>query len=184
MCVVIPEPHWGLIPTQFLGDKLLTAGPVFLNNLNQYLHLKHVISPSLNSHSIRTQFWLENICHPIQDTPLPIALFLIDPMFYERRNGSNFIPRASNARTFSGPHHGNCEIGKLVLNAECTGKPLVGDHQWPHSLGGETLGDNLLKLCPSCNRQKSSSILYYPWGNQQLPNWLVQMIHKLHQVKI
>jgi 5-methylcytosine-specific restriction endonuclease McrA len=138
----------------------------------------------LNSHSIRTEFWRANIGNPIQDTPLPVALFLIDPMFHERRNGSDFIPRATNARTFSETHHGDCEIGELVVDAKCTGKPLVGDHQWPHSLGGETLGDNLLKLCPSCNRQKSSSVLYYPWSNEELPNWLVQMLNELNLAKI
>ena len=171
------------IHTRYRGDTLLTAESRFLENLNQYLQLKHITMPTLNSDALRTEFWNENISEPIDDTALSMALFLIDPLFHKTRSGEDFEPRSKPARNFTGTHFGACQIGNLIINAQCLGAPLVGDHKWPYSLGGDTSPGNLLKLCATCNRQKSSSIIFYPWSDDTLPPWIVSMLVELKSAK-
>jgi hypothetical protein len=163
---------------------LLEANDFFLENLNQYLHYKQVILPTLNSHQLRTKFWKNNISSSIEIIPLPLALFLVDPKFHETKRGVFYEPRQNRNRSFTGTHYGKCKIGDLIADVKCQGTPLVGDHKWPYSLGGDTTPDNLLKLCPECNRQKSSSVVFYPWDTEELPNWICEMLNRLRSVKI
>ena len=163
---------------------MLEANVFFLENLNQYLHYKQVVLPTLNSHQLRTEFWNKSISDSVESTPLPLALFLVDPKFHETKRGELIDPRQNRNRSFPGPHFGDCKVEDLIANVKCQGTPLVGDHKWPYSLGGDTTPDNLLKLCPECNRQKSSSIVFFPWDTEELPNWLREMLIRLQMVKI
>lgn len=51
-----------------------------------------------------------------------------------------------------------CEGTGLFLRCRYTGTDLHGDHWFPHSKGGATTTDNLVMLCPTCNRKKSDAI--------------------------
>lgn len=51
-----------------------------------------------------------------------------------------------------------CEGTGLFFRCRYTGKDLHGDHWFPHSKGGATTMDNLVMLCPQCNRKKSDTI--------------------------
>lgn len=51
-----------------------------------------------------------------------------------------------------------CEGTGLFFRCRYTGVDLHGDHWYPHSKGGATTMDNLVMLCPQCNRRKSDTI--------------------------
>ncbi len=51
-----------------------------------------------------------------------------------------------------------CEGIHVFARCEYRGSDLQGDHWFPHSRGGKTSIQNLVMLCPSCNRAKSDKI--------------------------
>ena len=60
---------------------------------------------------------------------------------------------------------------------------MVGDHVWPHSLGGPSndkndIHRNRLILCENCNNTKSSSILLFDFFNPI--DWLEDRLHKIY----
>ena len=50
-----------------------------------------------------------------------------------------------------------CE-GTGFFRCEYTGSQLQGDHWYPHAHGGATTIQNIVMLCPRCNRRKSAKI--------------------------
>lgn len=51
-----------------------------------------------------------------------------------------------------------CEGTGILFRCSHVGGDLQGDHWFPHSLGGATSRENLVMLCPKCNRKKSNKI--------------------------
>lgn len=51
-----------------------------------------------------------------------------------------------------------CEGTGVLFRCRYRGNDLHGDHWYPHSKGGATSPENLVMLCPSCNRSKSDHI--------------------------
>ena len=51
-----------------------------------------------------------------------------------------------------------CEGTSLLFRCRHVGNDLQGDHWYPHSRGGATTINNLVMLCPSCNRKKTNHI--------------------------
>lgn len=52
---------------------------------------------------------------------------------------------------------GRCE-GTRAWRCRYRGDDLHGDHWYPHSRGGTTAPENLVMLCPRCNRRKSDKV--------------------------
>lgn len=51
-----------------------------------------------------------------------------------------------------------CEGTGIFFRCRYRGIDLHGDHWFPHSKGGATSPENLVMLCPKCNRSKSDHI--------------------------
>ena len=121
---------------------------------------------------------------------LPILLSLVYPEFYRDWRGvdigDKLKPSHATRQFKKNLYTGNCEIGKLVTGVECpfwkNGESLSGDHLWPHSLGGATCKENLLRLCKDCNTQKSSSPLLFP--GHSVPEWLIIRVSQLRDLKM
>lgn len=54
--------------------------------------------------------------------------------------------------------HYRCEGTGVLWRCFHKGDDLHGDHWYPHSRGGATSEQNLVMLCPKCNRKKSDKI--------------------------
>lgn len=51
-----------------------------------------------------------------------------------------------------------CEGTGYFFRCRYKGKDLHGDHWFPHARGGATTQQNLVMLCPKCNRKKSDHV--------------------------
>ena len=119
------------------------------------------------------------------------GLVLCHPAFSVDKSGDNFRHILDSQRimhVYDNERRGRCQLRRLngsecIFNSydEFKGQ-LVGDHEWPYSLGGPSndrndIHRNRLLLCEYCNSTKSSSILLFDFSNDI--EWLE---HRLHQI--
>lgn len=108
---------------------------------------------------------------PITFSVLCIALFLaifnkIDHAVTVVAHRKKDLTRRDAKRVFTSKQksrashlcNDRCEGTGILFRCKHRGNDLHGDHWFPHSKGGATSSDNLVMLCPSCNRKKSDHI--------------------------
>ena len=59
---------------------------------------------------------------------------------------------------------------------------VVGDHIFPYSLGGPTVGSNKVHLCVLHNQMKSNDVHVFPWETAELP-WLPICLKAIRRLK-
>ena len=123
------------------------------------------------------------------------GLILCNPYFFKDRKGLDFQIGTGSRSMFVFDHErmGNCQLMKLNSH-ECIFNEhhklrgnLVGDHMWPHKLGGPTndrddLHKNRLLLCEHCNSTKSSSMLMFDFSKKI--EWLENQLHRIYIRKV
>lgn len=94
----------------------------------------------------RAALWVDRLITGLIHRPLP----------KDKRDPARVFTAAAK-REASELAGGRCE-GTRVIRCRHRGDDLHGDHWYPHSRGGATTLDNLVMLCPKCNRRKSDKI--------------------------
>jgi hypothetical protein len=146
-----------------------------VSSLNEYLKYINKIQIEKSSSQMKREYWIElfNLAPSQREMKenLPIAMALIHPEFPDcgKPSRTGFIRSLSD----------NCQLGKIVMGAECLNPAEEKDHIWPLSLGGSTIDSNRADLCTNCNRGKGSTVVgYFPWTGKT-PEWVIQKIFKI-----
>ena len=119
------------------------------------------------------------------------GLALCHPHFSYDKTGENFRDALDPQRgmhVFPNERNGLCQLNRLngsncIFNSyEHLRGDLVGDHEWPHSLGGPSNNNNdihrnRLLLCKYCNSTKSNSILLFDFFREI--DWLENRLHQI-----
>ena len=116
---------------------------------------------------------------------LPKAMVLVHPAFYEDREArvGQSIRGPRSFPTTAGQHVAACMADQVWFSACPLKKPEVlhSDHLFPYSLGGPTLAENQLFLCPVHNRSKASDIHLFPWERGE-PNWFATQVGRIRNL--
>ena len=113
---------------------------------------------------------------------LPQAMVLVHPDYYEDRE-------EAVGQSVRGPRSFLASVGQQVAHCMADQIWLVGcslsspeviqsDHMFPYSLGGPTMAENQLFLCPAHNRSKASDIHLFPWERGE-PRWLATQVERI-----
>ena len=113
---------------------------------------------------------------------LPQAMVLVHPTFYEDRE-ANVGLSILGPRSFpvsAGQHVAGCMSDQIWLSACELKNPeaVHSDHLFPYSLGGPTVAENQLFLCPVHNRSKAGDIHLFPWERGE-PSWLAIQVERI-----
>lgn len=76
----------------------------------------------------------------------------------EYRRDTSRVFTARQKRAAGEQCHWRCEGTGVFHRCRYTGKDLHGDHWYPYARGGATNMQNLVMLCPACNRRKTDKI--------------------------
>ena len=116
---------------------------------------------------------------------LPRAMVLVHPTFYEHREdevGQSIRGHRGFTAT-AGLHVEGCMADRIWLSVCPLVYPEVlhSDHLFPYSLGGPTLAENQLFLCPVHNRSKANDIHLFPWERGE-PSWLAMQVARIRNL--
>ena len=116
---------------------------------------------------------------------LPQAMALVHPDFYRDRE-EQVGQSIRGPRQFStnvGRQVSVCMADRIWLSACPLESPdnIHADHWFPYALGGPTVSENQLFLCPAHNRVKASDIHLFPWELGE-PGWLRRQIDRIRRL--
>ena len=119
---------------------------------------------------------------------LPEKLTLVHPHHYEEQEAqAGVVIRGANTFVLDRHRHDlSCEARKVWIQpCQLTQYEVVhADHFFPHSLGGPTVAENRIALCPLHNQLKTNDIHFFSWELGE-PLWFsahVERIRKLLSV--
>lgn len=114
----------------------------------------------------------------------PEAMALVHPRYYEELGRAAESVRGPRGFEKFGAITGRrCEAERIwgYLCPSLGTEPLCADHQFPYSLGGPTVAQNIRYLCQAHNRMKSTDIHFYPW-EAGAPQWLPDAVGRVHRL--
>ena len=116
---------------------------------------------------------------------LPQAMVLVHPFFFDDRNTKvqRFIQGPRSFSASAGRHVADCMANQVWFSACPLKNPEIihSDHSFPYSLGGPTLAENQLFLCPVHNRCKANDIHLFPWERGE-PSWLARQVERIEDL--
>jgi hypothetical protein len=116
---------------------------------------------------------------------LPQSFVLVHPQYYEDVEQKNGV-QIRGKRQFEpdvSRYSLSCMAAEVLLT-ECllnTYEMVESDHLFPYSLGGPTLPENQIFLCPSHNLMKLAGIHLFRW-EQGEPGWLDPAIKRIYRL--
>lgn len=76
----------------------------------------------------------------------------------DKRRDSKRVYTSKQKQLASKMCKNRCEGTGILSRCKYRGRDLQGDHWYPYARGGATTIQNLVMLCPSCNKSKSDKI--------------------------
>jgi hypothetical protein len=116
---------------------------------------------------------------------LPEKIALIHPRHYEEQEAIGGLA-VRGAKTFLVDRHRHdlsCEATKVWMQPCRLSQYEVvhADHFFPYSLGGPTVPENRISLCPLHNQLKTNDVHFFPWELGE-PCWLSEHVERIRHL--
>lgn len=116
---------------------------------------------------------------------LPQKLALIHPRYYrEREEACGFSVRGDSLFARNDDHYRMSCDAVRVWGVPCQlsrYESVQADHFFPHSLGGPTIPENRLSLCPLHNQLKTNDVHFFAWESGE-PEWLARLLERIRRL--